>query len=179
MNEREQDWSRLMRAAIGGDEAAYGRLLRSLAPALRAAARRGLARANVADFDAEDVVQETLLAIHLKRHTWDPGQPVSPWVFAIAHHKLIDAMRRQGRRIHVPIEDVADALEDNSEPPAFAYEVERHVKALSPRQRDVVRSISVEGQSIGETAQRLGMTEGAVRVSLHRGLAALAAKMRG
>jgi RNA polymerase sigma-70 factor (ECF subfamily) len=178
VNEREKEWSSLMRAAIEGDEAAYSQLLRSLAPALRAGVRRGLARTGLSGVDAEDILQETLIAIHLKRHTWDRDAPVTPWVFAIAHHKLIDALRRHGRRVFVPIDDIADALEDQSEPPASSHEVERHVRQLSPRQQDVVRAIAMDGRSISETATRLGMSEGAVRVSFHRGLAALAAKMR-
>ena len=98
MSERESDWAGLMRAANGGDAAAYNRLLTSLAPAIRSVARRGLGRAGFAVEEAEDVVQETLLAIHLKRHTWDPSMPLGPWVRAIARNKLIDSMRRRGRR---------------------------------------------------------------------------------
>ena len=73
MSERDVDWGDLMRAANGGDAAAYNRLLTRLAPAVRAVARRGLSRAGLGPEEAEDVVQETLLAIHLKRHTLDPS----------------------------------------------------------------------------------------------------------
>src|SRR5438552_15627976 len=99
-----------MRAAIGGDASAYNRLLTKLAPAIRSAARRGLGRAGAAIEEAEDVVQETLLAIHLKRHTWDPSLPLGPWVRAIARNKIIDSLRRRGHRDHVPIDDVIDTL---------------------------------------------------------------------
>jgi RNA polymerase sigma-70 factor (ECF subfamily) len=94
VSERDVDWGDLMRAANGGDTAAYNRLLTRLAPAVRAVARRGLGRAGLGPEEAEDVVQETLLAIHLKRHTWDPSLPLGPWVRAIARNKLIDSMRR-------------------------------------------------------------------------------------
>jgi len=177
VSERDIDWGVLMRAANGGDAAAYNRLLTRLAPAIRAVARRGLGRAGLAADDAEDVVQETLLAIHLKRHTWDPSLPVGPWVRAIARNKLIDAMRRRGRRDHIPIDDVIDTLaSDTAEPTPVPGKLDEHLQSLPDRQQSVVRAISLDGASIRETAARLNMSEGAVRVALHRGLAALSAK---
>lgn len=172
----EEEWAALMQAAIGGDAAAYRRLLELLSHSLRAATRRGFAQFGAAMNDAEDVVQETLLAIHLKRHTWDQNQPLGPWVRAIARHKLIDALRRRGRRIEVPIELVLDFLpaeEQHSD--IDRQDAERLIKELNGRQQTIVRSISVEGKSIRDVAANLGMNEGAVRVALHRGLKALAA----
>lgn len=168
-----------MRAAMDGDGAAYRTLLLSLSHSLRAAVRRGFSQAGAPLGDVEDVVQETLLALHLKRNTWDPSQPLGPWVRAIARHKLIDALRRRGRRIQVPIESVLDLLaieEDNSG--VDRHDAERLVAGLRGRQREVVRAISLEGQSIREVAQRLQMKEVAVRVALHRGLKALGALHR-
>jgi RNA polymerase sigma-70 factor, ECF subfamily len=177
VSERDIDWGDLMRAANGGDTAAYNRLLTLLAPAVRAVARRGLSRAGLGPEEAEDVVQETLLAIHLKRHTWDPSLPLGPWVRAIARNKLIDSMRRRGRRDHVPIDDVIDTLAgDTAEPTPLPGKLDEHLQSLPDRQQSVVRSISLDGASIRETATRLNMSEGAVRVALHRGLAALSAK---
>lgn len=164
-----------MRAAIAGDEAAYRRLLSALAPWLRALARRGLARSGRSDADAEDVVQETLLAIHLKRHTWDTGRPIGPWLRAIARNKLIDLLRRRGNRIDVPIDGLEDFLAADEEKPVVeAGDVATYVDGLPERQRDVVRCIISEEISIRETATRLNITEGAVRVALHRGLASVA-----
>ena len=174
--QREEEWAAWMRAAIGGDEAAYRMLLQALSSGLRAMVRRGFAQAGAPQGDVEDVVQETLLALHLKRNTWDPSQPLGPWVRAIARHKLIDALRRRGRRIHVPIEGVIDTLaaeEDRSG--VDRHDAERLVDGLRGRQQEVVRAISLEGQSIRDVAQRLQMKEVAVRVALHRGLKALAA----
>jgi RNA polymerase sigma-70 factor (ECF subfamily) len=177
VSERDSDWAGLMRAAMNGDAAAYNRLLTSLAPAIRSAARRGLGRAGLAAEDAEDVVQETLLAIHLKRHTWDASLPLGPWVRAIARNKLIDAIRRRGRSNHVPIDDVVDTLaSDAGEQMPLPGKLDAHLQSLPDRQRSVVRAISLEGASIRETAARLNMSEGAVRVALHRGLAALSVK---
>jgi RNA polymerase sigma-70 factor (ECF subfamily) len=164
-----------MQAAIAGDDAAYRRLLDELSRALRIVARRRLARLGGAPVDVEDVVQETLLAIHLKRHTWDTALPLGPWVNAIAHHKLIDAVRRRGLRHDLPIDDFVDEL-PAADPDERLSErdVGRHLEALPARQRDVVRAIAVDGVSIAQAAARHGMSEGAVRVALHRGLATLA-----
>jgi RNA polymerase sigma-70 factor (ECF subfamily) len=177
VSRREIDWAELMRAANAGDGAAYQRLLGALAPVLRANARRGLARAGRPAADAEDVVQETLLAIHLKRHTWDASAPIGPWIAAIARNKLIDALRRQNRHVAVPIDDVSDFLAADEAPADVAAQsIERPLAALPERQRAVVRAIAVEGASISDAAKKLSISEGAVRVALHRGLASLAAK---
>lgn len=172
---REAEWAELMRAANRGDAASYQRLLEALLPSLRALARRAVARSGGV-VEAEDIVQETLLAVHLKRHTWIESEPLGPWVRAIAHHKLIDALRRRGRRVHIPIEEVVDLLPSQDVADAGARrDVERHLPSLPARQREVVRAIALEGQSIRTTAERFEITEGAVRVALHRGIAALAA----
>lgn len=174
MGKAESDWAELMRAARAGDAKAYRRFLAGLAPLLRAFARRSFARVAIAEADAEDVVQETLLAIHLKRHTWNAAQPIGPWIWAIARHKLIDAMRRRGRRMELPIEDWSELLPVEEGEPALAFQIERQLKRLPTRQQEVLRAIAVEGASISDTAAKLTMTEGAVRVALHRALAALA-----
>jgi RNA polymerase sigma-70 factor (ECF subfamily) len=169
-----------MRQAVAGDSAAYQRLLRAITPVLRATAQRGLARAGQPTDSSEDIVQETLLAVHLKRHTWDPTAPFGPWLFAIARNKLIDALRRRGRRVFVDIDEFADVLPGEPEKEtASAHEVDQHLAGLPERQRDVVRAIAVDSASIKETAAKFTMSEGAVRVALHRGLASLAAKLRG
>jgi RNA polymerase sigma-70 factor (ECF subfamily) len=179
VQEREAEWAGLMRAALAGEQAAYQRLLSALAPILRALARRGLARSGASEADAEDVVQETLLAIHLKRHTWDPARPLGPWVRAIARNKLIDQLRRRGGRIDVPIEGLEEVLPAEEEKPAVeTRDVDTYVAALPQRQREVVYCIVREEISIRDTARRLKISEGAVRVALHRGLAAVARSYR-
>jgi RNA polymerase sigma-70 factor (ECF subfamily) len=168
-----------MRSANAGDEVAYLRLLQAVAPVLRATARRGLARAGAPIDQSEDIVQDILLAVHLKRHTWDPSAPFAPWLFAIARNKLIDALRKRGRRVFVDIDDFAETLPSEPAPETLpASEVARHLETLPPRQREVVQSIAVDSTSIKDTARKLSMSEGAVRVALHRGLSALAAKLR-
>lgn len=177
---RDSEWTDLMRSADAGDTIAYHRLLKAVTPVMRAATRRGLARAGQPVDQAEDIVQEILLAVHLKRHTWDNTAPFAPWLFAIARNKLIDALRRRGRRVFVNIDDFAEVLPgdpvEDTVPPG---EVASHLESLPPRQRDVLQSIAVESASIKETASKLSMSEGAVRVALHRGLASLASRLRG
>ena len=168
-----------MRAAIAGDAAAYRRLLAEIGRSTRAMARSAFARARLGDADVEDVVQETLLAIHNKRHTWDGGPRVAPWAAAIARHKIIDAMRRRGARKAEPIEDFEAVLAaPEAEDPHALSDVERLLTSLPQRSQDIVRSISMNGQSIADTAKRLMMSEVAVRVALHRALKSLAATYR-
>jgi len=179
VREREDDWTALMRSAISGDSAAYHRLLKAVTPVLRAAAKRGLARAGQPVDQSEDIVQDILLAVHLKRHTWDANAPFAPWLFAIARNKLIDSLRRRGRRVFVNIEDFAEILPGEAAPEAApAGEVAAQLQSLPARQRQVLQSIAVDSASIKDTATKFAMSEGAVRVALHRGLASLTAKLR-
>lgn len=179
MSEREDEWADQMRAAIAGDAGAYRTVLQSLTIFLRAEARRGFARYGRGTADVEDVVQETLLAIHLKRETWRTDEPIGPWVRAIARNKLIDSMRRGGKRINVPIDDVIDIL-PAAEPTEHLtqQDAEQILNLLQGRQRDIVEAISLKGSSIRETAAKFAISEGAVRVALHRGLAALSKAYR-
>ncbi len=176
MSERERELAGLMRAANAGDATAYRAFLDQLAKLVRAIVRGRLPNGSA---DVEDIVQETLLAVHLKRQTWDETLPIGPWVSTIARNKLIDHFRRRGRRIDVPIDDYIEVLP--AETPAETlqpHEIEKLLATLSDGQRGVVRAITIEGLSVRETAQRFGKTEGAVRVTLHRGLAALSAAYR-
>jgi RNA polymerase sigma-70 factor (ECF subfamily) len=172
---RDAEWSMLMRAAIAGDEAAYRVLLEKLSQLLRGVVRRGFAGVGVPRDDVEDVVQDVLLAIHLKRHTWDPAMPLGPWVLAITRNKMIDGLRRRGRRPEIAI-DLQQFDIEGEDPQASidAYDVQRVLSSLSDRNRDIVQSISIDGHSARDVADRLGMTEVAVRVALHRSLKNLA-----
>ena len=164
-----------MRAAIAGDEAKYQSLLSDMARALRGVVRGGLSGVSASPNDVEDVIQEVLLAIHLKRHTWDQSKPIGPWVMAITRNKLIDQLRRRGRRSEVPIDDMLDHLEAGGQEDAIhAHDVSKVLSSLNGRNREIVQAITIDGHSARDVAQRLGLTEVAVRVSLHRSLKALA-----
>jgi RNA polymerase sigma factor (sigma-70 family) len=177
---REGDWTAWMRAAVAGDADAYRRFLVAVTPHLRAMAHHRCRVFGAAEGEAEDIVQEVLLAIHLKRGTWDQSRPIGPWIAAIVRNKLIDTLRRRGRHVVVPIDDVIDTLraEDGADA-ASGGEIDALLAQLKVQQREIVKSISINGSSVRETADRLQMTEGAVRVALHRALKRLAALYRG
>ncbi|NTF56994.1 sigma-70 family RNA polymerase sigma factor [Agrobacterium rhizogenes] len=176
---REEEWAVWMRAAIAGDAQAYHSFLSTVTPYLRAMARRRCDQFGAPASEAEDVVQEVLLAIHLKRGTWDTSRPIGPWISTIVRNKLIDSLRRRGRHVNVPIDDVIDSLEADEQADSLErLDVDRMLAQLRDPQKTIVRSISVEGTSVRETAERLKMTEGAVRVALHRALKTLAALYR-
>ena len=176
---REGDWTAWMKAAMSGDAAAYRRFLVAVTPHLRAVARHRCRIAGIAEADAEDIVQEVLLAIHLKRGTWDQSRPIGPWIAAIVRNKLIDRLRRRGRHLTVPLDDVIDTLGAQEEAgDGRSGDIDGLLSRLKVRQREIVRSISIDGSTVRETAGRLRVTEGAVRVALHRALKTLAALYR-
>lgn len=169
----------LLIAAQHGDAQAYGEFLRQLAPFLRGWFRRRLQ--SLPD-DVEDLVQETLLAVHNGRHTYDPGQPVGGWVCAIARYKMVDLLRaRAGREaLHEPLDDEGAELLSDAEP--AAAEARRDLglllQQLPDRQRLPIQHVKIEGLSVAEAARRADMSESAVKVGVHRGLKALAALIR-
>lgn len=176
---REDEWASWMRAAIAGDADAYRHFLQALTPHLRAMARRRCEQMGMPRSDAEDLVQEALLTIHVKRGSWDAARPIGPWISAIVRNKLIDSLRRRGRTIHVPIDDVMETLEAEDHGDGLDHiDVERLVMQLREPQQSIVRAVSLAGASIRDTALKLGMSEGAVRVALHRALKTLAALYR-
>jgi len=174
--ERERYWTILMEQTLQGDARAYEQLLASLTVGLRGIVRR---RVHAAGIDIEDVVQEVLLALHLKRGTWVRGTPVAPWVAAIARNKVVDALRRRGQSGAISIDGLTEGLvSDPDNDVEHADEVSDLLARLTERQREIVRAVSLEGYSARETAERLQMTEVAVRVTLHRSLKVLAAMFR-
>jgi RNA polymerase sigma-70 factor (ECF subfamily) len=173
MMEKIDTWAQLLAAANSGDAASYAQFLRNVTPVLR-----GIVRAKAGGLGAaacEDVLQEVLLAIHIKRHTWDSSAPLRPWLYAIARYKAADAFRARGRKIDLPIEDFVEVLEAEAGPdPTEAADMEKMIGKLDARSGAIVRKIGVEGASVAETGLAFGMSEGAVRVALHRALKTLA-----
>ena len=178
MQDRETALRPLMIAACDGNQQAYVTLLSEMAKLLRGFFRKRML--SVPD-DVEDVVQEVLIAIHNQRHTYDAGQPLTAWVFGIARFKLADFYRRRGAQggDHLDIDDAAEwlATEDHD-----AHEARRDVGTLldelPPKQRDAIRCVKIDGLSIAEAAAHTGQSESSVKVGIHRGLKALAARMR-
>ena len=177
MNPSEPELKALMQAALTGDAPAYRRLLEALRVRLRAYFSRRL-RAD--PMQTEDLVQETLIAIHAKRATYDASQPLTAWVYAIARYKLIDHYRRAGRRSFTPIED-EDGLfvADESAAANARADIARGLSHLAPRARDLVVSVKLNEEPVADVARRTGMSESAVKVAVHRGFQKLAARLRG
>lgn len=177
--DREAEWTRMMRAAVQGDARAYRDVLAAMTPHLRTMARRRCEQYGVSIIEAEDVVQEVLLTIHLKRGSWDTDRPIGPWLSTIVRNKLIDILRRKGRHASIPIEDVMETIEAGELPdPTVRLDAQAILKDLKDPQLTIVRSISMEGASVRETASILNMSEVAVRVALHRALKRLSARYR-
>jgi RNA polymerase sigma factor (sigma-70 family) len=166
-------WEQLLAAANGGDARAYTRFLQAITPILR-----GIVRAKgggLGEAACEDVVQEVLLAVHLKRHTWAPQAPVRPWLYAITRYKVVDAFRARGRKVDLPIDDFTEVLAADVGPdPTEAADMDKMIGMLDGRSAEIVRKIGLEGVSVAETGRALTMSEGAVRVALHRALKTLA-----
>lgn len=165
----------LMAGSLDGDASAHAALLRALAPLLRAFYHRKLGNDGV----VEDLVQETLIAIHFRRASYDRERPFAAWLFSIARYKMIDHLRRsRGLRGAQAIDEVAELLGDGGFADAVdaAMDVERMLATLPPKQAEALRSIRLDGQSVAETARAIGISESDVKVSAHRGLKALAAR---
>ncbi|MBI5718801.1 MAG: sigma-70 family RNA polymerase sigma factor [Burkholderiales bacterium] len=168
----------LWRRAQAGDEAAYRDALNRIAARLRQFLRR---RMQSMPDDVEDLVQETLLALHLQRASCDLALPVSSWVFAIARHKLIDLWRRRGRQeaLHDPIDDLDEAQMPAAHDEGCARcDLGALLQELPPAQREAIVLTKVEGLSVAEAAQRTGASASAIKVQVHRGLKRLAALVR-
>jgi RNA polymerase sigma-70 factor (ECF subfamily) len=175
---REEGLRDLFVRGLAGDDAAYHAFLQQLSGFVRGYLRGRLAR--IPD-EVEDLVQETLLAVHNQRHTYDPAQPLTAWVHAIARYKMVDLLRRRAGRdaMHDPLDE--DAL--FAAPDLTAHEARRDLAVLlaqlPDRHRLPIVHVKLEGLSVAETARLTGMSESAVKVGIHRGLKALAARVRG
>jgi RNA polymerase sigma-70 factor (ECF subfamily) len=172
LSEAETRLKALMLAALAGDAVSYRTLLAQLTPHLRAFFQRRLGNSA----DAEDLVQETLIAIHTKRATYDPALPFTAWLHAIARYKLIDHFRRSGKRRTLPLEE-ADAVfaEEDVEAVTAKRDVEQLLAKLPRAKSDLLRQVKIEGLSTAEAAERTGLSESGVKVGVHRALKALSA----
>lgn len=164
-----------MLRGLAGDGAAHGEMLYSMSRYLRGYFSR---RLGAGAADLEDLVQDTLLAIHLKREAYDPAQPFTPWAYAVARYKLIDHFRRTGARPTSPLEDAGELFAvETAEEGAVRRDLSKLLGTLPERQRQVMIDVKLTGHSVEEAAQRSGMSISAVKVSIHRGLKALAKRV--
>ncbi|MGH8701659.1 MAG: sigma-70 family RNA polymerase sigma factor [Burkholderiales bacterium] len=178
MGASEDRLRNLLVRGLAGDAPAYHACLKELSAHLRAFLQRRLTR--LPD-EVEDLVQETLLAVHNQRHTYDAGQPLTAWVHAIARYKLVDLLRRRAGRdaLNDPLDDELAVLAASETEAADARrDLTRLFERLPERQRLPIVHVKLEGLSVAEAARITGMSVSAVKVGVHRGLKALAALMR-
>jgi RNA polymerase sigma-70 factor (ECF subfamily) len=176
LSEAEATLKALMLRGLDGDAAAHAQLLSAMGRYLRGYFAR---RLGAGAADVEDLVQETLLAIHAKRATYDRGQPFTAWAYTIARYKLIDAFRRQKLRKTEPLEaaDQIFAAESVDEGEA-RLDLADLLSSLPARQRAVLEDVKLLGLSTEEAAAKAGMSGSAVKVSVHRSIKALAKRVR-
>ena len=174
MTDREAHLKSLMLRGLDGDAGAWRVLLTEMGAHLRPFFARRLFDGGA---DAEDLVQETLIAIHAKRATWDRRQPFTGWAFAIARHKLIDHLRRRGRRPTHPIDEAADLFADHTvENGATQADLSRCLSSLPARQRRLIEDVRLRGLTVAEAAANHGYTLTAAKVSIHRSMKSLNAR---
>lgn len=175
MTVNEAELRVLMRAGLNGDAVAYRTLLSRLSANLRFYYKGKLARIGRSAAEAEDLMQEALMAIHTRRHTYDPAEPLTPWVYAIARYKLIDHLRRtRALMADIPFEDAEEIMaQDDFVGTESANDLARLMSQLPEKMRRAIQSVKLDGLSVAEAASQCGMSESAVKVNVHRGLKAL------
>lgn len=177
MQSSEADLKALMLAGLAGDAAAYRTLLEAMQRQLGAYFRRRLSR-DPAEID--DLVQESLIAIHTRRGTYDRAQPFTAWAYAIARYKLVDHFRRRGRAMTVPLEDSAALfVPDESASVDARYDLEKAMQTLPARTQALIRDIKLRDMSNAEAGAARGMSETAAKVAVHRGLRKLTGFLLG
>jgi RNA polymerase sigma-70 factor (ECF subfamily) len=177
MAANEVELRALMRAGLGGDAVAYRTLLTRLSANLRAYYKGRLARIGRSAAEAEDLMQDALVAIHTRRHTYDPAQALTPWVYAIARYKLIDHLRHtRASMADLPIEDAKEIMaQDDYVGTESASDLTRLMSQLPEKMRRAIQAVKLDGLSVAEAARKCDMSESAVKVNVHRGLKALVA----
>ena len=119
--------------------------------------------------------------MHNQRHTYQPDQPFTAWAHAIARYKMIDLLRtRSGREaLHEPLDDEMALFADSAVEASDARrDLGGLLDSLPDRQRLPIVHVKLEGLSVAETAQRTGMSVSAVKIGIHRGLKALALRIK-
>ena len=176
----EQQLRVLFLAGLDGDAQAYQSFLQALGGNLRAFLRKRLSHASS---DIEDIVQEILIAVHNGRHTYLPDQPLTAWTYAIARYKMTDYLRGRYRydTWNESLEDQQQELfaESDEEAIQARRDVDKLLAQLPDRHRLPIMYVKLQGLSVAETAQLTGLSESAVKVGIHRGIKALAEKIRG
>lgn len=177
-------WAALMLSAQDGDKDAYRILLQSIAPYVRAIARRYLGHGE----DAEDAVQEVLMVVHGIRHTFERGRPFKPWLGTIASRRCIDLLRRRAHRAQHEMADVVDVdyhahggpgPEETLAREHQARRVRSAVDELPTRQRDAISMLRLQELSLNEASEQSRQTVGSLKVACHRAIGSLQRALTG
>ena len=165
------DWSILMARGQAGDRDSYCRLLEQITPYLRSVA--GKSHPNKSD--VEDAVQDVLLTIHAVRATYDPSRPFGPWLLAIANRRIIDGLRRQGRRrlretVLTADHDTIPMTQENVFDKVNRRKLDDALKSLAPGQRQAIELLKLKEMSLKEAAATTGLSITALKVTTHRAL---------
>lgn len=181
VQQTEPELHALMVAGLAGDASAYRELLERLSRQLRGYYKGQFDRLGRGPADAEDLVQETLIGIHTRRHTYDPSQPFTAWVYAIARYKFVDYLRRAHASLKdLPIEDVQEMTSrDDQGQVESNLDLEKLMANLPTKMREAIQAVKLDGLTVSEAAARSGMSESNVKVSVHRGLKAMARLIGG
>ncbi len=175
MTTSEMELKALMLASLDGSATSYRSLLERLSSRLRAYYKGKLARVGRGATEAEDLVQEVLLAIHLKRHTYDTGEPFTPWVHTIARYKLIDYLRRTRTAASLPLDEGTEAMaQDDHADAESSHDIAKLLGRLPEKVRCSIECVKLEGRSVAEAAERCGISESGVKINIYRGLRTLA-----
>lgn len=174
---RALQWPTLMARAQAGDRAAYNQLLKAMVPAIRVFVRKKIAD----EVLVEDVIQETLIAIHRVRHTYDPARPILPWVAAIASARAIDALRQNGRRQEIQDDDALlnHPADSDSAEHGSRQELSGYLGILPQRQREMVEFVHLREKSLAQVAEENDLSVSAVKSLLHRAMLSLRKYGRG
>jgi RNA polymerase sigma-70 factor (ECF subfamily) len=166
----ETELKGLMLASLDGDAASYRSLLDRLSSRLRAYYKGKLARVGRGPTEAEDLVQEVLLAIHL-----DTGELFTPWVYAIARYRLIDYLRRTRTAASVPLDEGTEPMaQDDHADAESSHDITKLLGRLPEKVRRSIECVKLEGRSVAEAAERCGISESGVKINIYRGLRKLA-----
>lgn len=173
MEDGQDQWGALMAAAQSGNGGAYRRLLGELREWLTRFYLRRLPPSFV-----DDAVQDTLIALHEKRHTYDPERPFRPWLAAVARYKWIDRLRAMKRH---PTDELPDdvAVPDHESAVTSATVLRQLLAELKPAQQEAIRLVKLEGFSVEEASARTGQSPSLIKINIHRGLAKLATIVQG
>jgi RNA polymerase sigma-70 factor (ECF subfamily) len=177
VTDNSDSFAALMQQSLNGDAQAYARLLQETARLLRPFLAKRLYAGN----EVDDVLQEILLSVHKARHTYDGQRPYKPWVYAIAKFRLQDHLRAHYAdhlRDAEDLSELEEILPDDVTETGFSYEsISGEVDKLPEKQATILRLMHQEGYTAREVAEKIGMTESAVKVSAHRAYKILREKL--